>query len=112
MVTLGWCVAVKWVLVIACSMGRRMHSWLCFGLAMLVPCHVWGALLPHDEKTMFSRLSEWLHGALLARAAVDGADFSFHKKHSTLTNIQFAHKQEFMWGVHNTRLLTHNPSYS
>ena len=33
------------------------------------------------------------HGALLARAAEDGADFSFHKKHTTLTNIQFTHKQ-------------------
>jgi hypothetical protein len=50
------------------------------------------------------------HGALLARAAEDGADFTFHKKHTTLTNIQFTHKQEFMWGVHNTRLLTHNPT--
>jgi ribonuclease HI len=39
------------------------------------------------------------HGALLARAAKDGADFTFHKKHTTLTNIQFTHKQEFMWGV-------------
>jgi ribonuclease HI len=32
------------------------------------------------------------HGALFARDAEDGADFSFHKKHSTLTNIQFIHK--------------------
>jgi hypothetical protein len=50
------------------------------------------------------------HGALLARAAEDGADFTFHKKHTLLTNIQFTHKQELMWGVHNTRLFTHNPT--
>jgi hypothetical protein len=49
------------------------------------------------------------HGALLARAAEAGADFSF-QKNTSLTNIQFTHKQEFMWGVHNTRLLTHNPT--
>jgi ribonuclease HI len=50
------------------------------------------------------------HGALLARAAEDGADFSFHKKYTSLINIHFTHKQEFMWGVHHTRLLTHNPT--
>jgi hypothetical protein len=35
-------------------------------------------------------------GALLAHAAEDRADFTFHRKHTTLTNIQFTHKQEFM----------------
>jgi hypothetical protein len=50
------------------------------------------------------------HGTLLARAAADGADFTFHKKYTSLTNVRFTHKQEFMWGVHNTRLLSHNPS--
>jgi hypothetical protein len=48
------------------------------------------------------------HGALLPRAASDGADFSSHKKHASLTHIQFTHKHEFMWEVHNTRLLSHN----
>jgi hypothetical protein len=43
---------VEWALVIACSMAVRMHSWSYFGLAMLVPCHVLGALLAPDEKTM------------------------------------------------------------
>jgi hypothetical protein len=37
------------------------------------------------------------HGTLLARAAADGADFTFHKKHTSLTNVQFTYKQEFMW---------------
>jgi hypothetical protein len=32
------------------------------------------------------------------------------KKHTSLTNVQFTHKQEFMWRVHNTRLLSHNPT--
>jgi hypothetical protein len=50
------------------------------------------------------------HGACLARAAADEADFTFHKKHIALTHVQFTHKQEFMWGVHNTRLLAHNPT--
>jgi hypothetical protein len=50
------------------------------------------------------------HGHLLARAKDDGADFTFHKKHTKLTNTQFNHKQEFVWGVHNPRLLTHNPT--
>jgi ribonuclease HI len=31
------------------------------------------------------------HGALLARAAEDGADFSFHKKHTTLTQPSQTH---------------------
>jgi hypothetical protein len=52
MVALGECEAVEWALVIACSMARRIHSWSYFGLAMLVPCHVCGALLPMDEETM------------------------------------------------------------
>jgi hypothetical protein len=52
------------------------------------------------------------HGALLARAAEDGADFTLHKRRTTLTNIHFTHKHEFIWGVHNTRLLTHNPTLS
>jgi hypothetical protein len=50
------------------------------------------------------------HGALLARATADGAYFTFHKKRTSLTHVQFTHKQEFMWGVHNTRLLSHNPT--
>jgi hypothetical protein len=55
MVVLGVCYAVEWALVIACSMARRMHSWSSYsGVAMLVPCHVCGALLPLDEKTMSS----------------------------------------------------------
>jgi hypothetical protein len=45
-----------------------------------------------------------MHGALLARAKEDGADFTFHKEHTTLTRTQFTHKQEFMWGVHNPTL--------
>ena len=40
-------------------MARRMHSWSYSGLAMFVPCHVCGALLPLDEKTMSSGYSEW-----------------------------------------------------
>jgi hypothetical protein len=54
MVALGVCEVVEWVLVIACSMARRMHSWSYSGLAMLVPCHVCEALLPLDEKTLSS----------------------------------------------------------
>ena len=55
MVALGECEAVEWALVIECSMARRMHSWSYFGLAMLVPCHVCGALLLlDDDNTMFS----------------------------------------------------------
>ena len=51
----------------------------------------------HSIKHTHTPLSQTSkHGALLARAAKAGADFSFHKKHSTLTNIQFTHKQEFM----------------
>jgi hypothetical protein len=41
--------------------------------------------------TLLSQTSK--HGALLARAAEDGADFTFHKNQTTLTNIQFTHKQ-------------------
>jgi hypothetical protein len=48
------------------------------------------------------------HGALSASAASDGANFSFHKKHTSLANIQCTHKHQLMWGVHNTRLLPHN----
>jgi hypothetical protein len=33
------------------------------------------------------------HGAVLARPVSDCADFSFHKKHTSLTNIQFRHKR-------------------
>jgi hypothetical protein len=29
---------------------------------------------------------------------------------TSLNHFQFTHKQEFMWGVHNTRLLSHNPT--
>jgi hypothetical protein len=54
MMGLGECEDVEWALVIACSMARRMHSWSYSGLAMLVPCHVRGALLPLDEKTVSS----------------------------------------------------------
>jgi hypothetical protein len=54
MVALGEIEAVDWALLIACSMARRMHSWSYSGLAILVPCHVCGALLPMDEKTMSS----------------------------------------------------------
>jgi hypothetical protein len=50
------------------------------------------------------------HGALLARAAADGADLTFHKQHTSLTDVQFTHKQELMWEVHNTRLLSHSPT--
>jgi hypothetical protein len=57
MVALGECEAVEWALVLACSMARRIHSWSYSGLAMLVPCHVCGALVL-DEKTMSSRYSE------------------------------------------------------
>jgi hypothetical protein len=58
MVALGVCEAVAWALVIACSMARRMRSWSYSGLAMLVLCHVCGALLPLNEKTMSSGYSE------------------------------------------------------
>jgi hypothetical protein len=33
------------------------------------------------------------HGALLAHAAADEADFTLHKKRITLTNVQFTRKQ-------------------
>jgi microcompartment protein CcmK/EutM len=55
MVALGMYEVVEWVLVIAGSMARRMHSRSYSGLAMLVSCHVYGVLLPLDEKTMFSK---------------------------------------------------------
>jgi hypothetical protein len=45
---------VEYALVIACSMAHSMHSWSYYGLAILVPCHVGGALLPLDEMTMYS----------------------------------------------------------
>jgi hypothetical protein len=54
MVALGECEAVEWALVIACSMARGIHSWSYSGLAMSVPCHMCGALLPLDEKTVSS----------------------------------------------------------
>jgi hypothetical protein len=54
MVVLGECETVEWALVIACYMARSMHSRSYSGLAMLVPCHVCGALLPLDEKTLSS----------------------------------------------------------
>jgi hypothetical protein len=57
MVELGVCDAVEWALVIVCSIARRMHSWSYSGLAMSAPCHVCGALLPLDEKTMSSGYS-------------------------------------------------------
>jgi hypothetical protein len=54
----------------------------------------------HSTKHTHTPLSQTSkHGALLTRAAEDGANFTFHKKHTTLTNTQFTHKQEFMWGV-------------
>jgi hypothetical protein len=56
MVALGECEAVERALVIARSMARRMHSWSYSGLAMLVPCHVCGALLPVDEKKLKLKL--------------------------------------------------------
>jgi hypothetical protein len=42
MVALGECEAVKWAMVMACSMARRMHSWSYSGVsdASAVPC-VW-----------------------------------------------------------------------
>jgi hypothetical protein len=43
---------VERALAIACSMARRMHSWSYSRLAMLLSCHVCGAFLPLDEKTM------------------------------------------------------------
>jgi hypothetical protein len=58
MVALGECEAVEWVLVIACSMARRMHSWSYSELAMIMLCQVCGALLPLDEKPMSSGYSE------------------------------------------------------
>jgi hypothetical protein len=59
----------------------------------------------------YAHISNVKHGALLARAAADGApDSTFRKKHTSLTHIQFTRKQEFIWGVHNTRLLPHNPT--
>jgi hypothetical protein len=54
MVALGECEAVEWALMIACSMARRIHSWSYSGLPMFVPCQVYGALRPLDEKTVFS----------------------------------------------------------
>jgi hypothetical protein len=59
MVALGVCGAVAWALMSACSVARRMYSWSYSMLAMLVPCHVCGALLPLDEKSMSSGYSEW-----------------------------------------------------
>jgi hypothetical protein len=56
--------------------------------------------------TPFSQTTK--HGALLARAAADGADLTFHKEHSSRINVQFTHEQEFLCGVHNTRLLSCN----
>jgi hypothetical protein len=43
----------------------------------------------HSTKHTHTPLSQTSKhgGALLARAAEDGADFTFHKKHTTLTNI-------------------------
>jgi hypothetical protein len=48
-VALGEWVEVEWELVKACSMAMRTHSWSHSGFAMLVPCHVCGALLPGEE---------------------------------------------------------------
>jgi hypothetical protein len=58
MVEMDVCDAVEWALVIACSIARRMYSWSYSGLAMFMPCHVCGALLPLEENTMSSGYSE------------------------------------------------------
>jgi hypothetical protein len=50
--------------------------------------------------------------AILAHAAADGMNNSYHINHTSLINVQFTHEQEFMWGVHNTRLLTFTPPYA
>jgi hypothetical protein len=50
------------------------------------------------------------HGAILTSATSDGVDFLLHTKHTSLTHIQFTHKQESMWGFHNNHLLAHNPT--
>jgi hypothetical protein len=36
------------------------------------------------------------HSAFKAIAASDGANFSFHTEHTSLTHTQFTHKEEFM----------------
>jgi hypothetical protein len=48
------------------------------------------------------------HGNLLATAKRQGADFAYYGRHPSLTFTHFTHKMEFLWGVHNTRLLTCN----
>jgi hypothetical protein len=42
--------------------------------------------------------------------SANGAGFILHEKNAWLTNVQFTHKQELIWGVHNTRLLSHSPT--
>jgi hypothetical protein len=54
--------------------------------------HTYNAKHTHTHLSQTSN-----NGALLARAAADGADFTFHKKDSSITNIEFTHKQGFMW---------------
>jgi hypothetical protein len=46
-----------------------------------------------DTHTPFALTTK--HGKLLARTTDDGADFSFHNKHNSITanNIQFTHKK-------------------
>jgi hypothetical protein len=48
------------------------------------------------------------HGNLLATAKLNGDNFICHGRHPSLTSTQFAQKMEFLWGVHNTCLLTRN----
>jgi hypothetical protein len=59
MVAQGGQEALEWALGIASSMARRMHSWSYAGLAVLVSCHVCGALVRLDEKTISFGCSEW-----------------------------------------------------
>jgi hypothetical protein len=48
------------------------------------------AYITKDTHTPFSQTTK--HGALLARAAAEGADFTFHQKHTSVTNAQFTNK--------------------
>jgi hypothetical protein len=50
------------------------------------------------------------HGDLLAAAKRNEADFTYQRRHPSLTSTQITHKMEFMWGVHNTRHLPWNKS--
>jgi hypothetical protein len=54
-VALGEWGEVVRALVMACSMARRMHSWLYYGFATLMLCQVCGAMLSLEESTTFFR---------------------------------------------------------